>query len=352
MDFRSSNVVVPCVQELAKDPNMVSVPPRYIRNDQTQIDQTNNSSVISSDETPVINFQNLLLFSQSHHPELYQSELNKLHSACKEWGFFQLVNHGISDSLVEKIKEGIEKLCKLPIEEKNKLWRNPGDLEGIGDPVVFSDEQKLDWKDELFLITLPLALRNPHLFPNLPLPFRENLEIYSLQLAKLAKDIISQMEKVIGIESKEISKLFEDGIQSMSINYYPPCPQPEKVTGVAPHSDACGITFLLQLNQVDGFQVKKDGMWIPIKPLPNAFIIITNGIYLSNEHKAIVNSTKERMSIATFLNTNEDCEIGPAHSLITQQNPALYKTLSSKDYVKGIFSREVYGRSYVQEMKL
>ncbi|KAM6574420.1 hypothetical protein CsatA_022747 [Cannabis sativa] len=296
MEFGSSHVIVPSVRELANDPNMVTVPPRYIRLDQHQ------------DKTTILS------------PTL--------------------VHHGISNSLVEKIKEGVEELFKLPMEEKKKLWQNnPGDIEGFGDSFVFSEEQKLDWNDDLFLITLPLAFRKPHLFPNLPLLLRESLEIYSLELEKLAKDIISQMENVLGIKSKEISKLFEDGLQSMSINYYPPCPQPEQVIGVTPHSDAVGLTILLQINQVDGLQVKKDG-------------ILTNGIYPSIEHRAIVNSAQERLSLATFLNTNIDCTIGPVNSLITQENPGLYKTQGSKDYIKGIFSRELDGKSYVDVMKL
>ncbi|KAM6540541.1 hypothetical protein CsatB_004988 [Cannabis sativa] len=360
MDFECSKVLVPCLQELAEDPNLVTVPQRYIRyDDETQI-QT-NSSVISSDEIPVINFQNLLLMSESDNSELYESELNKLHLACKDWGFFQLVNHGVNNCLVEKIKEGVEELYKLPIEEKRKkLWRNPGEKEGFGDSGVLSDEQILDWNDEFFLFTLPVALRNPHLFPNLPLPLSESLKIYSVELAKLAMMLISQMEKILGIKSKEISKLFEDGIQGMCLHYYPPCPQPDQVSGLAPHSDAAAITILYQLNQVDGFQVNKDGMWIPVNPLPNAFLvnlgdqleIITNGIYLSNIHRAVVNSAKERMSIVTFLNANEDCDIGPIQSLVTQQKPALYKTMTSKEYIKLMFSREYNGKFHIDLFKL
>lgn len=67
--------------------------------------------------------------------------------------------------------------------------------------------------------------------------------------------------------------LFKEGMQAMRMNYYPPCPQPEQVIGLTPHSDAVGITILLQLNEVEGLQIKKDGIWIPIKPLPNAFIV-------------------------------------------------------------------------------
>ncbi|XP_062087254.1 protein SRG1-like [Humulus lupulus] len=358
MDFGNS-LIVPSVQELAKDPNMVTIPPRYIRLDQNQTNNNNNSdsdsSSSSGDEIPVINFQNLYESESS-----YESELAKLHSACKDWGFFQLVNHGISSCLVEKIKKEVEELFKLPIEEKKKLWQIPGEVEGFGQAFVVSEHQKLDWNDIFFLTTLPLSFRKPHLFPNLPLPFRETLSIYSLELEKLGKDLISQMEKALGIESKEISKLFEDAMQSMRMNYYPPCPKPEQVIGLTPHSDAVGLTILLQVSQVEGLQVKKDGIWVPVKPLPDAFIVnigdilemITNGVYRSIEHRATVNSAQERLSIATFLNPSVDAEIGPAHGLVTQQNPALYKTLGLRDYVKGLFSRELDGKSYIDAMKL
>ena len=44
--------------------------------------------------------------------------------------------------------------------------------------------------------------------------------------------------------------------------------------------------------------------------------IVSNGIYRSIEHRAIVNSTKERLSIATFYSSKLDSELGPALSLI------------------------------------
>lgn len=85
--------------------------------------------------------------------------------------------------------------------------------------------------------------------------------------------IVEYMGKALKIDEKEMSILFEDGVQSMRMNYYPPCPQPEKVIGLTPHSDGSGLTILLQLNEVEGLQVRKDGMWVPVKPLPNAFIV-------------------------------------------------------------------------------
>ena len=56
------------------------------------------------------------------------------------------------------------------------------------------------------------------------------------------------------------------------MNYYPPCPQPEQVLGFKPLSDGSILT-ILQINEMDGLQIKKVGKQVAVKPLPNAFIV-------------------------------------------------------------------------------
>jgi isopenicillin N synthase-like dioxygenase len=85
--------------------------------------------------------------------------------------------------------------------------------------------------------------------------------------------ILELMAKALKMENNDMKNLFEDGMQGVRINYYPPCPQPKLVIGLTPHSDSVGLTILLQLNEMEGLQIRKDGMWMPIKPLPNAFIV-------------------------------------------------------------------------------
>ncbi|KAD3640452.1 hypothetical protein E3N88_29675 [Mikania micrantha] len=120
-----SSLLVPSVQELVKEP-LSEVPSRYVRTDQEPM----VTSCLPS-ELPVIDMERLL----SHGSADY--ELERLHHACKDWGFFQ-----------------------------------PEDVEGFGQAFVVSEEQKLDWADMFFVVTLPRDIRKPHLFPNLPLSFR------------------------------------------------------------------------------------------------------------------------------------------------------------------------------------
>lgn len=90
----------------------------------------------------------------------------------------QLINHGVGESLVENVKKGAEEFFNLPMEEKKKFKQRDGNVEGYGQAFVVSKEQKLDWADMFFLFTLPSHKRKPHLFPNIPLPFRFSLPLY------------------------------------------------------------------------------------------------------------------------------------------------------------------------------
>ncbi|RHN42326.1 putative thebaine 6-O-demethylase [Medicago truncatula] len=348
----SESLIVPSVQEIVKEP-LTRVPERYVR---PHHDRPIISTTTPLLELPVIDFSKL--FSQDL--TIKGLELDKLHSACKEWGFFQLINHGVSTSLVENVKMGAKEFYNLPIEEKKKFSQKEGDVEGYGQAFVMSEEQKLDWADMFFMITLPSHMRKPHLFPKLPLPFRDDLETYSAELKKLAIQIIDFMANALKVDAKEIRELFGEGTQSTRINYYPPCPQPELVIGLNSHSDGGGLTILLQGNEMDGLQIKKDGFWIPVKPLPNAFIInlgdmleiITNGIYPSIEHRATVNLKKERLSIATFYSPSSAVILRPSPTLVTPKTPALFKPIGVTDFYKGYLGKELRGKSFLDSLRI
>ncbi|KAH6773576.1 hypothetical protein C2S52_003531 [Perilla frutescens var. hirtella] len=335
------------IQEMVKNP-IHEIPTCYLVDQEARISYP--SSVA---EIPVLDMKSLL------DEENKISQLQKLHSTCSEWGIFQLVNHGVDISLMEKLKSEINEFYKLPLEEKLKYKIKQGDVEGYGKTVIVSDDQKVDWADRFYIITNPIQRRKPHLFPKLPSSLRETLEAYIAELQKLSRAIFMLIAEALMIEEREVEEMFVDGMQSMRMTYYPPCPEPEKVIGLTPHSDASGITVLLQLNGVEGFQVNKDGLWIPVKFLPNAFVvnigdiveILSNGVYKSIEHRATVNSERERMTIALFFSCKYEAEVGPSPSLMMKQQP-LFRRLKMDQYVKDFFSRKLNGKSFLQYMKI
>ncbi|XP_016435554.2 protein SRG1-like [Nicotiana tabacum] len=346
-----SSLKVPSVQELAKQ--QLAVPPRYIRDDiETPVLTSNSSSILP--QVPVIDMEKLLAIGNDG------SELQRLHFACKEWGFFQLVNHRVSSSLVENVKSEIRAFFDLPLEEKKKFEQEEGDVEGYGQAFVFSEEQKLDWADLFYMTTLPTHLRKPHLFPKLPISLRDIMEAQCQEFKSLAISILCQLAKALKMDENEMKDLFTDGMQLIRMNCYPPCPEPDKTIGLSPHSDADALTILLQLNETEGLQVRKDGIWVPVKPLPNALIvnvgdmmeIVSNGVYRSIEHRAVVNSNKERLSLATFYIFNLDSELGPAHTLIGPHNPAKFQNVRVEKYLQDFFARKLDGKSFIDRFKV
>ena len=74
-----TSIIVPSVLELAKQP-LAKIPLRYKRADQ-------DPPMVSDDSgpsVPVVDLHRLAVGDSA------ASELDKLHSACKEWGFFQV----------------------------------------------------------------------------------------------------------------------------------------------------------------------------------------------------------------------------------------------------------------------
>ncbi|CAK9153071.1 unnamed protein product [Ilex paraguariensis] len=235
---------LPSVQELAKEP-MFAIPQRYV---QVHQEPTVHSDAFS---LPIVDMKNLSIGGAK------DLELENLHSICKTLGIFQVVNHGVRSLRVEKLKHEIEEFYKLPVKEKYKV--KPGDVEGYGHTMIRSEDEKAHWGDRLYMITNPIHRRKPHLLPELPVSLRDTLEFYFSELQKNAMTLFGLMVDALKIDNGEIKEMFMDGMQSVRMNYYPPCPQPEQVMGFTPHSDVTGITILLEINGVAGFQVKKDG---------------------------------------------------------------------------------------------
>ncbi|WRX17241.1 Oxoglutarate/iron-dependent dioxygenase - like 10 [Theobroma cacao] len=280
------------VQALASK-NLKDIPSRYIR-PEVEFD------VIALDESleiPVIDMSKLG----------HADELEKLHLACKDWGFFQLINHGVGDEVIEKMKIDIQEFFELPLEEKMACAQLPNNIEGYGQAFVVSEDQKLDWGDMLFLLPQPVPIRNMRFWPTIPSSFRETFEKYSMELRKVATHLMRLMAKSLGTDLETLASFFEDGTQGIRMNYYPPCAQANK--------------------------------------------IMSNGEYKSIEHRAVVNPVKERLSIAAFHSPNRSTKIGPLPDLVKAKE-AKYRTMSHEKFVKLTVSSKLNGKGLLEQMKL
>lgn len=117
--------------------------------------------------------------------------------------------------------------------------------------------------------------------------YRETMDNYSWELKRVTNCLLRFMSISLGLNPEKLVNMFEDGGQGLRMNYYPPCVQANKVMGLTPHSDATGLTILLQVNEVQGLQIKKAGKWVPVNPIPGGFIINIGDIIEVNNTKIL-----------------------------------------------------------------
>ncbi|KAJ0961982.1 hypothetical protein J5N97_029810 [Dioscorea zingiberensis] len=348
------------VQGLAQEmgDTCMEIPERYIRPELdvgvTAIcdDDDDDDESGSDDKVPIIDMKRLL------DPNSSLEESAKLHSACMDWGFFQVVNHGVSDEVIEKVKVDLEEFFMLPLKEKEVFAPLPGGLQGYGQKLVLNEE-KLEWQDMMFLITQPPHARNFTFWPTSPPTFRSTLDKYSTELKSVSRCLFDAIAKNLGLNPEVLCGIFKDH-QRMRMNYYPPCPKANQVLGINPHTDAGGLTLLLQVRDVQGLQIKRRGKWLPVEPLEHALVvnigdaleILTNGKYASVEHRVMVNNKKERLSIAAYHSPSFDHIIGPLPELKQGSCEEYYKTMKYDKYLEFHFIAKVEGKNHMDYMKL
>lgn len=78
----------------------------------------------------------------------------------------------------------------------------------------------------------------------------------------------------LGLEKDHLKRsLGESPTLKAQANYYPPCPEPELTLGLNVHTDLNALTVLKQSDGVTGLQVIKDGEWVAVDFVPNAFVV-------------------------------------------------------------------------------
>ncbi|CAM8963598.1 unnamed protein product [Rhodiola kirilowii] len=288
--------------------------------------------------------------------------MEQVSEACREWGFFQVLNHGVRHELMDQMREIWRTFFHLPMEIKQEYANNPVTYEGYGSRIGVQKEAILDWSDYYFLHYHPVCLKNPNKWPALPLSCRDSIDEYASEVVKLCKKLMRILSVSIGLEKNRLQEAFggEEGYgASLRVNFYPKCPEPHLTLGLSPHSDPGGMTLLLPDQHIAGLQVCKDGKWVTVKPAPHAFIVnigdqiqvLSNAIYKSVEHRVIVNSDKERVSLALFYNPKSDILIKPLEELVSEDTPALYTPMTFDEYRLYIRTKGLHGKAQVESLQ-
>ncbi|KAK8507728.1 hypothetical protein V6N13_140476 [Hibiscus sabdariffa] len=284
---------------------------------------------------PVINLGNL-------NGEERAATMDQIKDACENWGFFEVLNHGIPHDFLDTVERLTKEHDKKCMEQRFKELVATKALEGLQAEVT-----DMDWESTFHLRHLPQS--NIPQVPDLSDEYRKVMKEFALKLEKLAEELLVLLCENLGLEKGYLKKAFygaKGPTFGTKVANYPPCPTPDKIKGLRAHTDAGGIVLLLQDPQVSGLQLLKDGEWVDVPPLRHSIVInlgdqlevITNGKYKSVEHRVIAQTDGARMSIASFYNPGSDAVIYPAPALLEKETEdgkkKVYPKFVFEDYMQ------------------
>ncbi|KAK9270918.1 hypothetical protein L1049_026505 [Liquidambar formosana] len=338
-----------CVKGLLESGSLTSLPSEYAFPTSPDDIKFSQEEVI-----PTIDFS--LLTSGTPHQR--SKVVQDIGEACCEWGFFMVINHGVSERLRDEMVKVCQSFFDLTEEEKREYAGKQ-----LLDPVRWGTSFNVNVDKTLFWRDYLKVHVHPHFHaPHLPTEFGDISREYCKRSQEVASELLRGISESLGLEASYIHKTMEMelGHQLLVVNCYPPCPQPEVAMGMPPHSDHGLLTLLMQ-NEICGLQVLHHGNWVPVNPLPNAFLvntgdhmeIVTNGKYRSVVHRAVLNNKATRISIATGHGPPLDATVSPAPELIdSQSHPPAYRGIKYREYMELQQSKPLHGKTCLNHVRL
>lgn len=258
---------------------------------------------------------------------------NKLDKACREWGIFRVVNHGVPTELLRKLRDHSKTIFDLPFESKQGLaksanycppikyfWGTPAlSLSGVALPRA-SPALNLDWVEGL---NVPLGQICPSLDPqhldldhddSLIIAFRNLLEEYRGHLTRLASTLFEAMVRSLKLELEQPKMYLDESTELVRVYRYPRgSVDHEQANGMHVHTDSSVLSILYE-DEVGGLQFLKDDLWLDVKPIPTSLIVnlgdmmqaLSDDEYKSVKHKVKLNKQRERVSICYFVFPEEN----------------------------------------------
>jgi len=216
---------------------------------------------------PVIDVEPYL----SGRPGALAATAAELGRALREIGFFVIVNHGVSQELIDRTFAEARRFHAQPMDTKLALRMNEHNngYMMLGRYAVWTSgvnaNDKPDLNEAFFikrergpddpLVRAGRRFAGPNQWPPSLPGFRETLLAYTDTVDALGRRLLPLCAAALDLPTDMFDGAFAESQFSFRLTHYPPVAAEANQFGIAPHTDANFLTFLAQ-SEVPGLQVR------------------------------------------------------------------------------------------------
>lgn len=301
-------------------------------------------------EIPTVDLSSF--FSGDSDEKGKQAARDKISEACSDYGFFQIVGHGVPQHLLSKAIKLSATFFEYPDEEKHKI----SPKEGAPLPVGYSRQPEISPdKNEYLLMFSPQSGFN--LLPSNPPEYRESLEEMFGYFSKVGEVIDSILNDCLGLPPNFLKAYNHDRSWDLMVSMrYFPATESEN-NGITEHEDGNCFTFVVQ-DEGGGLEVQKDGQWIPVIPeegkifvnVGDVIQVLTNKKFKSATHRVVRPKGRSRYSLVFFYNLHGEKWVEPLPQFTKEIGEAAkYRGFLFKDYQALRFRNKTHPPSNPQD---